>query len=222
MNFDISFMWAALPQILGYFPVTLYISMWSIVLATLMGVGIAVLLRCARPLAAIACVFISFFRGTPVLVQLLIIYFGLPQLFPVMNNISATYAVIIGLSLNSAAYLAEVFRAAIDSVDKGQWEASLASGLSAFQAARRIMLPQACRNAIPAASNIWIGLIKNSSLAFTLGVSELLAGGKLIATESLKYFEAYFAVGLVYWALTIILSVLLRQLERWIGKPYVV
>lgn len=222
MNFDISYMWGILPQLLGYLPITLTISLLSIVLATVLGLAVALLLRGARPLAALAHLYISFFRGTPVLVQLLIIYFGLPQLFPAMNSLSATWAVIIGLSLNSAAYLAEVFRAAIDSVDKGQWEASLASGLNGFQTARRILLPQACRNAVPAAGNIWIGLIKNSSLAFTLGVSELLAGGKLIATESLKYFEAYFAVGLVYWALTIILSALQRQLERWIGKPYVV
>lgn len=222
MNFDVGYMLGIIPQILTYLPVTLYISLLSIVLATLLGIGLALLLRTARPLAAFAHVYISFFRGTPVLVQLLIIYFGLPQLFPLLNNLSATHAVILGLSLNSAAYLAEVFRAAIDSVDKGQWEASLASGLNGWQASRRILLPQACRNAIPAAGNIWIGLIKNSSLAFTLGVSELLAGGKLIATESLKFFEAYFAVGLVYWALTIILSALQRWLERYIGKPYVV
>ncbi|MBK0031414.1 amino acid ABC transporter permease [Erwinia sp. S43] len=221
MNFDVGYMLGIIPQILTYLPITLFISLASIVLATLLGAGLAVLLRGIRPLALFAHLYISFFRGTPVLVQLLIIYFGLPQLFPVLNSLSATHAVIIGLSLNSAAYLAEVFRAAIDSVDRGQWEASLASGLSHVNAARRILLPQACRNAIPAAGNIWIGLIKNSSLAFTLGVSELLAGGKLIATESLKFFEAYFAVGLVYWALTIVLSALQRQLERYIGKPYV-
>ncbi|KQN55506.1 MULTISPECIES: amino acid ABC transporter permease [unclassified Erwinia] len=222
MNFDVNYMLALIPQLLTYLPVTLYIALFSIVLATLLGIGLAVLLRGARPLAVFAQVYISFFRGTPVLVQLLIIYFGLPQLFPAMNSLNATWAVIIGLSLNSAAYLAEVFRAAIDSVDKGQWEASLASGLSGFQASRRIVLPQAGRNALPAAGNIWIGLIKNSSLAFTLGVSELLAGGKLIATESLKYFEAYFAVGLIYWALTIVLSALQRRLERAVGKPYLV
>ncbi|MBM7344808.1 amino acid ABC transporter permease [Pantoea coffeiphila] len=221
MNFDVGYMLGIIPQILTYLPITLFISLASIVLATVLGAGLAVLLRGIRPLALFAHLYISFFRGTPVLVQLLIIYFGLPQLFPVLNSLSATHAVIIGLSLNSAAYLAEVFRAAIDSVDRGQWEASLASGLSHVNAARRILLPQACRNAIPAAGNIWIGLIKNSSLAFTLGVSELLAGGKLIATESLKFFEAYFAVGLVYWALTIVLSALQRQLERYIGKPYV-
>lgn len=220
MHFDVAYMLGIIPQILQYLPVTLTISLSSIVLATVLGLGVALLLRAARPLAVFAHLYISFFRGTPVLVQLLMIYFGLPQVFPLMNNLDAIHAVILGLSLNSAAYLAEVFRAAIDSVDEGQWEASLASGLGSFQAARRIVLPQACRNAIPGAGNIWIGLIKNSSLAFTLGVSELLAGGKLIATESLKFFEAYFAVGLVYWALTIVLSELQRQLERYIGKPY--
>lgn len=222
MNFDIGYMLGIIPQILTYLPITLSISLSAIVLSTLLGAGLAVLLRGRRPLPLIAHLYLSFFRGTPVLVQLLIIYFGLPQLFPALNSLGAIYAVIIGLSLNSAAYLAEVFRAAIDSVDRGQWEASLASGLSHVQAARRIVLPQACRNAIPAAGNIWIGLIKNSSLAFTLGVSELLAGGKLIATESLKFFEAYFAVGLVYWALTMALSALQRQLERYINKPYAV
>lgn len=222
MNFDIGYMLAMIPQLLTYLPVTLFISLCSILLATVLGAGLAVLLRSARPLSLFARLYISFFRGTPVLVQLLIIYFGLPQLFPLLNSMSAIYAVIVGLSLNSAAYLAEVFRAAIDSVDRGQWEASLASGLSQVQAARRILLPQACRNAIPSAGNIWIGLIKNSSLAFTLGVTELLAGAKLIATESLKFFEAYFAVGLVYWALTIVLSALQRQLERYVGKPYVI
>ena len=222
MNFDIGYMLTIIPQIITYLPVTLALSLVSIVLATLLGIGLALLLRAGRSLRLLAQIYLSFFRGTPVLVQLLIIYFGLPQLFPLLNNLSASHAVILGLSLNSAAYLAEVFRAAIDSVDKGQWEASLASGLSRLQASRRILFPQACRNAIPAAGNIWIGLIKNSSLAFTLGVSELLAGGKLIATESLKFFEAYFAVGLVYWALTILLSALQHQLERYVGKPYVV
>lgn len=220
MNVDIHCLLRILPQLMTYLPITLFIALISIVLATLLGIVLAGLLRAPPLMAALAHVYVSFFRGTPLLVQLLIIYFGLPQLFPGLNTLSAISAVIIGLSLNSAAYLTEVFRAAIDSVDIGQWEASLASGLTGFQAARRILLPQACRNAIPAAGNIWIGLIKNSSLAFTLGVSELLAGGKIIATESMKFFEAYLAVGLVYWGLIIVLSALQRLLERAVGKPY--
>lgn len=226
MNFDFRYMLSIIPQILSYLPVTLLISFLSILLATVSGIIFALLLRfknhsgVLKLLPAFAHLYISFFRGTPVLVQLLIIYFGLPQLFPALNSMSALNAVVLGLSLNTSAYLAEIFRAAIDSVDKGQLEASLASGLTVFQASWRIVFPQACRNAIPATGNVYIGLIKNSSLAFTLGVTELLAAGKLAATESLKYFEAYFAVGLIYWAMTIILSELQRRLERFVNKPY--
>jgi len=189
--------------------------------ATALGIIFALLLRAGKIPAGFAHLYISFFRGTPVLVQLLIIYFGLPQIFPAINSMSALNAVILGLSLNTSAYLAEIFRAAIDSVDKGQLEASLASGLSMFKASSRILFPQACRNAIPATGNVYIGLIKNSSLAFTLGVSELLAAGKMVAPESLKFFEAYFAVALVYWALTIIFSECQRRLEKHLSKPYV-
>jgi putative amino-acid transport system permease protein len=220
MNFDFPYMLGVIPQILVYLPVTLLISMLSILLATVLGIIFALLLRAGKIPAAFAHLYISFFRGTPVLVQLLIIYFGLPQIIPSMNSLSAMNAVILGLSLNTSAYLAEIFRAAIDSVDKGQLEASLASGLSMCKASSRILFPQACRNAIPATGNVYIGLIKNSSLAFTLGVSELLAAGKMVATESLKFFEAYFAVALVYWALTIIFSELQRRLEKHLGKPY--
>jgi len=220
MNFDFPYMLGVIPQILVYLPVTLLISLLSILLATVLGIIFALLLRAGKISAAFAHLYISFFRGTPVLVQLLIIYFGLPQIIPSMNSLSAMNAVILGLSLNTSAYLAEIFRAAIDSVDKGQLEASLASGLSMFKASSRILFPQACRNAIPATGNVYIGLIKNSSLAFTLGVSELLAAGKMVATESLKFFEAYFAVALVYWALTIIFSELQRRLEKHLGKPY--
>lgn len=200
---------------------TLLIPFLSILSATALGIIFALLLRAGKIPAGFAHLYISFFRGTPVLVQLLIIYFGLPQIFPAINSMSALNAVILGLSLNTSAYLAEIFRAAIDSVDKGQLEASLASGLSMFKASSRILFPQACRNAIPATGNVYIGLIKNSSLAFTLGVSELLAAGKMVATESLKFFEAYFAVALVYWALTIIFSECQRRLEKHLSKPYV-
>ena len=150
MNFDFPYMLGVIPQILVYLPVTLLISLLSILLATVLGIIFALLLRAGKIPAAFAHLYISFFRGTPVLVQLLIIYFGLPQIIPSMNSLSAMNAVILGLSLNTSAYLAEIFRAAIDSVDKGQLEASLASGLSMFKASSRILFPQACRNAIPA------------------------------------------------------------------------
>ncbi|MFJ5159055.1 amino acid ABC transporter permease [Pantoea sp. NPDC088449] len=220
MNFDLIYMFKLIPAILGYLPITLLISGASIIVATLLGLLLALMLRGGKLLRGVARLYISFFRGTPVLVQLLIIYFGLPQLFPVLNSVGPVYAVIAGLSFNTAAYLAEIFRAGIDSVDRGQIEAALASGLSLPVACWRILFPQICRNAIPATGNMYIGLIKNSSLAFTLGVTELLSAGKLEATASLKFFEAYTAVALVYWGVTFLLSLLQRQLETHLGKPY--
>ncbi|WP_460267461.1 amino acid ABC transporter permease, partial [Clostridium tertium] len=133
--------------------------------------------------------YISFFRGVPTLVQLFLIYYGLPQLFPEMSKMTALTAAIIGLSLKNAAYLAEIFRAALNSVDDGQLEACLSVGMTKLQAYRRIILPQAIRNAIPATGNTFIGLLKETSLAFTLGVMEMFAQGKMYASGNLKYFE---------------------------------
>ena len=117
------------------------------------------------------------------------IYFGLPQLFPWLNSLSAVNAAIIAFSLNTSAYLAEIFRAALISVDKGQTEAAISTGLTYRKAVWGIVLPQAVRNAVPATGNMFIGLIKNSSLAFTIGVTELLAQGKLLATATLQFLK---------------------------------
>lgn len=221
MNFDIRYMIEIIPELLKYVPITLYISITAMIIAIVIGVGLALILVNRVPvLLQLAKVYISFFRGTPPLVQLLMIYFGLPQIFPVFNTISAVTAAIIAFSLNISAYLAEVFRAALESVDKGQLEAAYTVGMSYSQAMKGIVLPQAVRNAIPATGNNFIGLLKNSSLAFTIGVTELLAQGKLLASSTLKFFEAYLAVALIYWALTAIYSRLQAWYEKRISKPY--
>lgn len=187
MNFDFTYMLGVIPQILGYLPVTLLISFFSILLATAIGIIFALLLRAGKIPAGFAHLYISFFRGTPVLVQLLIIYFGLPQLFPAINSMSALNAVILGLSLNTSAYLAEIFRAAIDSVDKGQLEASLASGLSMFRASGRIIFPQACRKqvALPFRNDARGEALKKK---VDVALEELRADGTL-KTISEKWFD---------------------------------
>src|SRR5699024_2027934 len=210
-----------IPDILKYLPVTLYLTLISMVIAVIVGVALSLILVNKVPiLLHIAKIYISFFRGTPVLVQLIIIYFGLSKLFSVFNSLDAGVAAIIAFSLNTSAYLAEIFRAGLESVDKGQAEAAISIGMSYPQAMRGIVLPQAIRNAIPATGNMFIGLIKNSSLAFTIGVTELLAQGKLLASANLRFFEAYLAVGLIYWALTYLYSVLQGWYENRIGKAY--
>ncbi|MFA7745393.1 amino acid ABC transporter permease [Salinicoccus roseus] len=221
MNFDLAYMLEIIPELLVYIPITLYLAIVSMIIAVAIGVVLSLLLVNKTPvLLQLSKLYISFFRGTPVLVQLLMIYFGLPQLFPWLNSLSAVNAAIIAFSLNTSAYLAEIFRAALMSVDKGQTEAAISTGLTYPQAVWGIVLPQAVRNAVPATGNMFIGLIKNSSLAFTIGVTELLAQGKLLATATLQFFEAYLAVGIIYWGMTIIYSWVQRWYEARINRPY--
>lgn len=221
MNFDFTYMIEILPALLQYLPTTLYITIISMAIAIVVGGLFAVDLVNKIPVVTpIIQVLISFFRGTPPVVQLLLIYFGLPQIIPATLGMSAETAAILTFSLNTAAYLAEVFRAALVSVDDGQVEAAMTVGLTYGQTMRGIVLPQAIRNAVPGTGNTFVGLLKNSSLAFTIGVVEILAQGKLFASNSLKFFEAYFAVALIYWALTILYTLLQNWYEKRLAIPY--
>lgn len=221
MTFDFAYMMEILPDLLGYLPITLYLTLASMAIAVIIGGLFSVVLVNKVPvLTQIIQVIMSFFRGTPPIVQLLLIYFGLPQILPIATGMSAETASILTFSLNTAAYLAEVFRAALVSVDEGQVEAAMTVGLTYGQTLRGIVLPQAVRNAIPGTGNTFVGLLKNSSLAFTIGVVELLAQGKLFASNSLRFFEAYFAVALIYWALTILYSLLQNWYEKRLAVPY--
>ncbi|BET53056.1 amino acid ABC transporter permease [Bacillus subtilis] len=218
---DWEFMISAFPTLFQALPITLFMAIAAMIFAIIGGLILALITKNKIPvLHQLSKLYISFFRGVPTLVQLFLIYYGLPQLFPEMSKMTALTAAIIGLSLKNAAYLAEIFRAALNSVDDGQLEACLSVGMTKFQAYRRIILPQAIRNAIPATGNTFIGLLKETSLAFTLGVMEMFAQGKMYASGNLKYFETYLAVAIVYWVLTIIYSILQDLFERAMSKPY--
>ncbi|MDR4433599.1 amino acid ABC transporter permease [Bacillus tequilensis] len=218
---DWEFMISAFPTLIQALPITLFMAVAAMIFAIIGGLILALITKNKIPvLHQLSKLYISFFRGVPTLVQLFLIYYGLPQLFPEMSKMTALTAAIIGLSLKNAAYLAEIFRAALNSVDDGQLEACLSVGMTKLQAYRRIILPQAIRNAIPATGNTFIGLLKETSLAFTLGVMEMFAQGKMYASGNLKYFETYLAVAIVYWVLTIIYSILQDLFERAMSKPY--
>lgn len=218
---DWEFMISAFPTLIQALPITLFMAIAAMIFAIIGGLILALITKNKIPvLHQLSKLYISFFRGVPTLVQLFLIYYGLPQLFPEMSKMTALTAAIIGLSLKNAAYLAEIFRAALNSVDDGQLEACLSVGMTKFQAYRRIILPQAIRNAIPAKGNTFIGLLKETSLAFTLGVMEMFAQGKMYASGNLKYFETYLAVAIVYWVLTMIYSMLQDLFERAMSKPY--
>lgn len=221
MKFNINYFFNVFPQILPYLPVTLLIAVISIIFAIILGLAIALLrnnkIKIIDPIFAI---FISLFRGIPSVVLLFIIYYGLPQIFPVLKQMGATTAAIICFSLKYSAYLAEIFRAGLASVDPGQKEAGLTSGLNIIQVYRGIILPQAMINALPNTGNMFISLLKDSSVAFFVGVQELLAAGKMLTVDSFLYFETYLAVGIVYWITVIVYSWIQKQLEQKLSRPY--
>lgn len=221
MNFDPSYIFVVLAKIVKYIPISLLMAVVAMVIAVAFGLVLAFMRNSSSPvLRSLAGVYISFFRSIPMLVQLFLIYYGLPQLFPFFTAMDAVTAAIIGLGIKQAAFLAEIFRAAFLSVDKGQMEACLTGGMTKFQAYRRIIMPQALRNALPGTGNTFISLIKETSLAFTLGVVEIFAEAKMQAAESFRFFEAYLAVALIYWVLIIVYTYLQQLLEKYLERPY--
>ncbi|MBC7738813.1 MAG: amino acid ABC transporter permease [Candidatus Saccharibacteria bacterium] len=219
---DLDYMLGLVPIILGYVPLTIGMALTAmagaLVLASLMAVERVVRVPV---LDLFVQLFISFFRGTPLLVQLFLIYYGLPQILPVLAGINGVTAAIIGLTLHFSAYMAESIRAAIMGVDRSQWEAAQAVGMTQTQSMRRIILPQAARVAAPPLVNYFIDMIKSTSLAFTLGVTEMMGATQKEAAGSFLYFEAFLVVAMLYWGIVEILSVLQKALERRLNKALV-
>jgi polar amino acid transport system permease protein len=145
-----------------------------------------------------ASIFVEFFRNTPVLVQILWFYFALPILVPF--EVSPLLAATLGISLNSAAFSAEIFRGGIQSIDRGQWEGARAIGMTHSQALRRVVLPQALRRMLPPLTNRGIEIFKMSTLASAVAYVELLQQGKLIASHNFNPIEAYTVVALIFFA----------------------
>ncbi len=221
MKFDFSYFLSVFPEILPYVPTTIFISLTSMGFAVTIGLIIALIREGKIPLVdPLLALYISIFRGIPTVVLLFIIYYGLAQIFPIFKLVPAIVAAILCFSLKFAAYLAEIFRAGLQSVDFGQKEASLSVGLTTFQSYRRIILPQAFINALPGVGNMFISLIKDSSVAFFVGVAELLAAGKLLATNNYKFLETYLAVGLTYWVIVVLYSWFQKWLEAKLQSPY--
>ena len=219
---DLDYMLGLVPVILGYVPLTIGMALAAmvaaLVLASLMAVERVVRVPVLDQLVQL---FISFFRGTPLLVQLFLFYYGLPQIMPVLAGINGVTAAIIGLTLHFSAYMAESIRAAILGVDRSQWEAAQAVGMTQVQSMRRIILPQAARVAAPTLVNYFIDMIKSTSLAFTLGVTEMMGATQKEAAGSFLYFEAFLVVAVLYWVIVEMLSLLQKRLELRLNKALV-
>lgn len=221
MALDLGYMLGLVPVILRYVPLTLGMAVASMIVGLLLASILAVIRVLKVPvLDRVVAVFISFFRGTPLLVQLFLFYYGLPQVFSSLTAINGVTAAIMGLTLHFSAYMAESIRAAILGVDRSQWEAAASVGMTQLQLMRRIILPQAARVAAPTLLNYFIDMIKSTSLAFTLGVTEMMGAAQKEAAGSFRYFEAFLVVALMYWLIVEILSVLQRRMDVRLHRAF--
>jgi glutamine transport system permease protein len=215
---SLGFMVEALPALLKGAVITLQLTAFATVLGLMGGTALGVArLSKVTLLRLLARVYVDFFRGTPLLVQLFIIYFGIPALLRSMDvdfRFNQWGAAVLGLSLNSAAYLAEIVRAGIQSIETGQKEAAESLGLGSAQTMRYVIFPQAFRRMIPPLGNEFIVLLKDTSLVAFIGYQELFRQGQLIVAKNFRAFEIYIAVALIYLILTVLSSQVFSWLER--------
>lgn len=217
MEVTFQFDWAAafrsIPHLLPGIPWTLLISFGGLAIGFVIGIIFGLMrISPSRLLRLPAILYIEVFRGTPILVQVLFIFYGLPQLLG--GPINALTAGIAAIAVNSGAYISEVVRGGVQSIERGQREASLSLGLSRTQAFRYVIWPQAFRRMIPPLGNQGIISIKDTSLFSVIGVGELVRQGQIYIATTFTALEVYFMVALMYLAITWSLSLLLRQLEK--------
>lgn len=228
--FDIRLVFEQIPKLLAYVPVTLEITLISMFFGIIIGLLIAIIKINKIPVLSQMCtLYISVIRGTPILVQLYLTYFGIPIFLKYINyyngtdynvnNIPPLLFVLVTFSLNEAAYNSETIRAAIQSVDKGQIEAANSLGMTPIQVLRRIIIPQSIVVALPSLGNGFISLMKGTSLAFVCSVVEITAQGKILAGNNYRYFEVYLSLAIIYWGLTIIIENIIKIIEKKVSIP---
>ncbi len=201
-----------LPSLLKGAGITVFLSVVSMALAIVLGIVITLnRLYGTAPLKVVAASYIEIYRGTPLLIQLFILYYGLPNIGIVLSPLTAA---IIGLGMNYAAYEAEVYRAGMEAVPRGQMEAALSLGMPRTLAFRRIIFPQAFRISLPAVTNDFIALFKDSSIVSVIAMVELTKTYGILAATTLRYFELGIIVAILYFGMSYPLSILARRLEK--------
>lgn len=213
MNLDFSQMVPYIPFILEGIWVTLKFVIVAIILGSILGTILALFkIGSIKPLRWFADAYTSIFRGTPLILQLMIIYYSIPQLTG--YDISPFLSAILAFGLNSSAYISEIIRAGIEAVDKGQMEAAQALGIPYRAMMKDIILPQALKNILPALMNEFITLTKESAIVSTIGYLDLMRRAQVVGSDLFRNFEPLLFVGLIYWCLVMGLTVIGRMFER--------
>jgi polar amino acid transport system permease protein len=221
LSFDLQATWEALHStfLLGGAFTTIWLAVTSMVGGLILGFALAMGRLYGPPaISALVKMYVWLFRGTPLLVQLIIIYTGLPQ---IGVSLSVVQSALIGFTLNEAAYLSETIRAGIEAVPKGQTEAARALGMNAPAVVRRVIMPQATRIIIPPLGNSFNLLLKGTSLASVISMSELLRRTEILAQTNFKVLEVYAAAGIYYLAMTTAWGFVQNKLEARFGRSTV-
>lgn len=231
--FDIRYVFLFIREIAKFIPITLELALKAGILGLIVGFLLA-LIRIKRipVLYEISVIYISFMRGTPIVIQLYMSYFGIPILLKYINyyydlnlkvaNIPPIIYAITALGLNVAAFNAIVMQSAYEAINKGEIEAASALGMTGTQKLIRIIIPEAIELALPNLGNQFIGLLKGTSLAFSCAVVEMTAQGKILGARGYRYFEAYVALAILYWLITICLELLIKWIMHFYKVPDVV
>ena len=225
MSLDFKFIWTAFVALLEVIPVTLAITVVSVLCGFVIGLVVALSNQYRIPvLRQLSIAYVTFIRGTPMITHLLLIYFGLPILVDYIaelfhlpfqsTQIPMIFFAYVSFSITAGAYMSEVIRSGLLAVNRGQLEAAYAVGMTPTQAMKRIILPQALAASIPNLSNMFIGMLHGSTLAFTVSVVEINAKAQIIATTNWKFFEAYLAAALIFWILTIVIERITAAIEK--------
>ncbi|MRN64200.1 amino acid ABC transporter permease [Staphylococcus saprophyticus] len=214
-------------QVLQQLPLTLLMIVLSLIFALILGFILATIrLQKVKLLSPVVKVYISFIRSTPLLLQLFLVYFALPQLLLFVhidiNHFSRLFFVILAFTLHTGAYLSEIIRAGYQSVDYRQIEAGLSIGLTYPRILKEIILPQALRNSIPNLTTQIIELVKDTSLAFTIGIIDMMGQVKLIIGNNygLGMLEVYIVISVVYWLIALIIQGVFTIIDKRAQKPY--
>lgn len=214
-RFDLGILIQSFIELTAALPLTLTVGVMAMGIGLIVGTLLSVYRYLYRgPIDKLLAGYVSFFRGTPLMIQLFLFFFGLPQIMPLFGRMNAFQASILIMGINASAYVAESIRAALSSIDSLQHDAGLSIGLNRYQTMWFILLPQAMRVALPTLGNTFIGVIQGTSLTFMLGLNDLMGLAKMRAASNYRFFEVYLAVGLMYWIITIVLSKLNDQMAQ--------
>lgn len=212
---DLDFVVRVFVKMLPALPRTMAITVLPFAASLFLGLMVTLPIIFKTPLLKFLCkAYVSFFRGTPFIGQLFMIYFGLPRLVSSLASMGKIEGFMLTLALNSGAYMSEIIRGAFMAVDRGQIEAAKSINLTRMQTMKLIVIPQAIPVAVPGIVNNLIDAIKGSSLAFTIGILDITAVAKIQAGITFRYFEAYMSMVMMYWLIVLALEQLQRRYEK--------